>query len=429
LAFLTASLGIGCAEAATWYVAPTGSDSSACSQSAPCKTWQKAIDRAGPGDIVAIRPGTYAVSGSKYYGARVTRDGTSAAPITLRGDGGRPVLDCSKINYNSNIYCFSIEADWWKISDIVVTGAKQPKASTYPSGIFMWDANNNVVENVETYENQGTGIRIVETARNNLLKNCDSHHNYNAKDGGGNADGIALSYLSESSTGNRVVGCRAWSNSDDGFDLWSSDAPVTIEDSWSFRNGYVPGTTTAAGNGNGFKLGISNIAVQHRIIGNLAFENRQAGFVDNGARGALYIANNTSWKNVARSYQFSQKLAHALVNNVAVGGSMTIMSSAKQTTNSWQMSSPSADRDFLSTSTSGVDGPRLSDGSLPPLSFLRLAEQSKLIDKGTGIAGRPFSGAAPDLGAYESGAPQNLATASAEQDDNSPSRPKRRRGH
>jgi hypothetical protein len=30
---------------------------------------------------------------------------------------------------------------------------------------------------------------------------------------------------------------------------------VTIENSWAWRNGYLPETTTASGDGNGFKAG------------------------------------------------------------------------------------------------------------------------------------------------------------------------------
>jgi len=51
----------------------------------------------------------------------------------------------------------------------------------------------------------------------------------------------------------------------------------------------------------------------------------------------------------------------------------------------------------------GVDGPRQADGSLPCLDFLRPKAGGLLVDRGTD-AGLPFLGAAPDLGAHESGA-------------------------
>ncbi|WP_246083869.1 carbohydrate-binding protein, partial [Nonomuraea diastatica] len=51
-------------------------------------------------------------------------------------------------------------------------------------------------------------------------------------------------------------------------------------------------------------------------------------------------------------------------------------------------------------STSGWDAPRQADGSLPVLPHLRLAANSTLIDKGTDV-GLPYTGPAPDLGAFE----------------------------
>jgi hypothetical protein len=50
-----------------------------------------------------------------------------------------------------------------------------------------------------------------------------------------------------------------------------------------------------------------------------------------------------------------------------------------------------------------VFGPRKADGSLPDVKFLHLSAGSTLIDKGTNV-GLPFSGKAPDLGAFEFGA-------------------------
>jgi hypothetical protein len=54
------------------------------------------------------------------------------------------------------------------------------------------------------------------------------------------------------------------------------------------------------------------------------------------------------------------------------------------------------------TSFAGMASARQADGSLPVLPFLRLAAGSPLIDKGIDV-GLPFSGAAPDLGAFETG--------------------------
>jgi hypothetical protein len=45
-------------------------------------------------------------------------------------------------------------------------------------------------------------------------------------------------------------------------------------------------------------------------------------------------------------------------------------------------------------------GSRQDDGSLPESNFLKLKEESDLIDAGTDV-GLPFNGSAPDLGAFE----------------------------
>jgi hypothetical protein len=53
--------------------------------------------------------------------------------------------------------------------------------------------------------------------------------------------------------------------------------------------------------------------------------------------------------------------------------------------------------------TAGALGPRQPNGSLPNVSFLKLAAGSQMIDKGVDV-GLPFTGSAPDLGAFEYGA-------------------------
>jgi hypothetical protein len=92
--------------------------------------------------------------------------------------------------------------------------------------------------------------------------------------------------------------------------------------------------------------------------------------------------------------------------------------------NTWDLNITPAATDFLSISdpsvtgtgvaieSSGALGPRAADGSMPAVDFLKLAAASRMIDKGTNV-GLPFVGAAPDLGAYEFGAPTNPGTGGA----------------
>ena len=54
------------AGAATYYVAPNGSNSNAGTQATPFATLQKAHDIANPGDLIYMRGGTYTFSRTDY---------------------------------------------------------------------------------------------------------------------------------------------------------------------------------------------------------------------------------------------------------------------------------------------------------------------------------------------------------------------------
>jgi hypothetical protein len=60
---------------------------------------------------------------------------------------------------------------------------------------------------------------------------------------------------------------------------------------------------------------------------------------------------------------------------------------------------PSND-DFVTVDDAGALGPRQPDGSLPDIDFLKLSDDSQMIDQGTDV-GLPYTGSAPDLGAWE----------------------------
>jgi hypothetical protein len=70
--------------AATYYVAPNGSDSNNGSSTAPFKTIQKAADIVNPGDTVILRNGTY--TGGSESVAEIRRSGTSSQWITFKSE-------------------------------------------------------------------------------------------------------------------------------------------------------------------------------------------------------------------------------------------------------------------------------------------------------------------------------------------------------
>jgi Right handed beta helix region/Pel9A-like, right handed beta helix region len=76
------------AEAATYHVSPSGSDSGSGTLTSPFKTIQHAANIVNPGDTVYVRGGTY------YQRVSLTRSGSSAGYITFQNyPGETPVLD------------------------------------------------------------------------------------------------------------------------------------------------------------------------------------------------------------------------------------------------------------------------------------------------------------------------------------------------
>jgi hypothetical protein len=265
----------------------------------------------------------------------------------------------------------------------------------------------------------GPGL-FIQNGSNNLVLNCDSHHNNDVMTSNGageSADGFGA-HVSAGESGNVFRGCRAWWNTDDGFDLINAFEAVTIENSWAWYNGYVPDTMTASSNGNGIKAGgygtdTSKFPAnppKHLVRGCLSFLNRSAGFYANHHPGPVIFYNNTGYNNHPDFNMLGMDRSGAdihvgvLRNNLAFAGTLVSNDSGTDNGfNSWTLSALTvAAADFQSVTMTGVDGPRLADGSLPNLPFMHLVAGSDLIDKGMDV-GLPFSGAAPDLGAFEVG--------------------------
>ena len=72
------------AQAATYYVAVTGSNANPCTSAAPCATLQRAADIVNPGDTVIVRDGVYTTTSDRFVD--MNRAGTSNGWITFRSE-------------------------------------------------------------------------------------------------------------------------------------------------------------------------------------------------------------------------------------------------------------------------------------------------------------------------------------------------------
>jgi hypothetical protein len=406
-------------ELANFYLAPDGNDDGDGSINQPFRTLMKLWTVLAPGDLVYLRGGTYAFDVQQYL---IDVDGTDAAPIRIFAyPCETPVLtraaEWSKPRNQWHRGGIFFSGDHFHFRGLTVMGFYQTDQNV-ESGFLAFDANNNVFERFDVHHN-GHGLYVENASTGNLVLNSDFHHNYDELTGGGNADGLSLAYVTEGAQ-NEVRGCRAWANSDDGFDTFENLGHVLIQDSWSWGNGYIPDTTTPAGNGVGFKLGSVFLAgsahrddVLRTVVGNLAFNNRDYGFHQNEGEFRTDFFHNVAFANLLGGLNFHyENLANTFRNNVSLDNesaqvevsvnSTSSNNAAGAGTNDGGWATIASTADFVSIDASGVDGPRGADGSLPTLEFLHLAPGSDLIDAGTDVGlGRPFEGAAPDIGAFE----------------------------
>ena len=421
-----ATLAVPAAAAQVYYVAPSGSDSAAGTQAAPWASIARAQTAAQPGDTVYFRGGIYAYtranSSCTSQTARVdaitlNKSGSSGNPIRYWAyPGERPVFDFSRMTDNCRIKGFNVTGSYLHLKGFEVTGVPQNNNLNAESWGLWISGSNNIFEQIDTHHHMGTGL-FINGGGANLVLNSDSHDNYDLRssDGPGeNADGFGSHYTPAGRPANVFRGCRAWWNADDGYDLISTYSPVIIENSWSWRNGYVPGTTTPSGNGAGFKVGGFGAeydagAVKHTVRFSVAFLNKAAGFYSNHHPVANDYFNNTGYGNHPNFDMRGIDSSGASVgrgnlrNNIAYSGTATAnMTGTNASFNSWNLGLTLSDSQFLSVSTSGWDAPRQADGSLPVLPHLRPTANSTVIDRGTNV-GLPYSGPAPDLGAFESG--------------------------
>jgi len=242
------------------------------------------------------------------------------------------------------------------------------------------------------------GIKLDDGAANNLVLNCDSYLNYDKPTHGTNADGFAAKHgLGKS---NAFKGCRAWNNSDDGFDFMEAGNAVRVENCWAWSNGVnIWKDPDFQGNGVGFKLGEKD--GPHVIIRCLVWKNGRTGFNIEENTSSVTMYNNTAWKN-PRNYKFDDPAPnpHVLRNNISFHGKVAMMEKIDHRNNSWNDGFEVTRDDCISLDDSGMSGQRKPDGGLPDCDFLKLAPGSDLINAGVDV-GLAFEGGLPDLGAFE----------------------------
>ncbi|MEZ6058593.1 MAG: right-handed parallel beta-helix repeat-containing protein [Planctomycetaceae bacterium] len=418
---------------AEFYVSPAGDDSGTGSVDAPFASVNKAQGVASPGDTIWIRGGRYVMTEEmiaqrgrgRAFVMLLNRSGQPKHPIRYWAfPDEAPVFDFSQVKPNGErVTGFHVSGSWLHLRGITVTGVQVTIKGHTQSICIDNEGDHNIYEHLTMRDGQAIGFWLGRGSHN-LVLNCDAfqNHDVTSEDGrGGNVDGFGF-HASKGSVDNIFRGCRAWFNSDDGFDFISSGEAVTVEQCWAFYNGYSPEFSSLA-DGNGFKAGgyarqpasrIPNPVPRHIVRQCVAVRNKASGFYANHHPGGIDFINNTAYRNGINFNLLGRDLkdvnkdvegyGHVLRNNLGFRGrrEVTNLNELECTvdSNSFQLPVHVTADDFSGLDEADLIRPRGPDGELPVTPFLRLVRESDLIDRGTD-AGLPFTGIRPDLGAFE----------------------------
>ncbi len=385
-------------------------------------------------------------------------NGTATEKICFFNYPGEvPVLDCSQLdtvgrNFNGGITLTG--SHFIHFRGLTVTNVYQPHSGELASGIGANGCSNLTFENMTVSNIGGRGMTYWGIAGHpeaaeilydtTYYINCDV---YNCIDSlsevpGNGSDGWKLD--NESAGYLYFYGCRSWNCGDDGFDI-SGPGLTVFDHCWSFEHNF-PGAI----DGNGFKFGanrgddayidsLGNLVLgapvegPRKIVKNcISAFNLGSGFYDLGYTpyypNNSRIFNNVSYRNGIGMYivtndDFSGVHPSIYRNNIiyepeevdAAGRPyyLVVGDIYIESHNTWDYADSSiigslmwwqptdtvlvTDDDFISLDGAQLSNPRKSDGSLPDVTFMKLAEGSDLIDAGTDV-GIPFYGTAPDIG-------------------------------
>ena len=411
-----------------YYASPAGAGDGS-SYEKPC-SFTSGINKISSGDTLYLLGGQYDLSARVNVGKG--KSGTSSKRTVIAGyPGEKAILDYRKQPYGSEV----------SGKDFTIRYAGK-------NGLLNY-ASYCIVENLEVYGCGDSGIQH-KTGGGNTIKNCDSHHNFDYKNGGmespnygENADGFADKQY-ENSEPNTYIGCRSWANGDDGWDFFQRVGNTVMENCICYDNGpkeydmydhpryevdkewfdqFTEQELTSYpcyGNGNGFKLGGKNTEHNVTLVNCLAVANPSKGFDQNNNAGTMKIYNCTAYKN-NRDYGFSNKSYGSLIirNCISYRSESSNALSCKSVdakNNTWNLGITCSDADFVGLDVTEAIAARNEDGSLPETSLLHLSSGSRLIDAGIDC-GYPYEGMAPDLGCYESSFSSGVTTEEKEERD------------
>jgi hypothetical protein len=421
-----------------YYVSANGKDANKGDISAPFLSIQRAQKEVEPGDTVYIRGGNYRMteemiaekSNNKAFVIFLNKNGQAGKRINYWAyPGENPVFDFQDVKpLNLRVHAFQVVGSYIHLKGLEVIGVQVTILGHTQSECFENQGSHNIYEQLSMHDGQAIGFYLTNGS-DNLILNCDAYQNYDytSENGkGGNTDGFGCHPGLASSVNNIFRGCRAWFNSDDGYDCINAHAATIFENCWAFYNGYSPSFKPLA-DGNGFKAGgyggtapakLPVDVPRNTVRFCLAVKNKNSGFYSNHHQGGSDWYNNSAYLNGINYNMVNRKsktedgylvdvpgYGHVLKNNVGYAARNAEVkqideSKSEQICNSFNFPVVITAKDFQSLDLAELTKARKADGRLPDIQLMCLKSDSQLIDQGT-VIGFPFQGKAPDLGYRE----------------------------
>ena len=175
-------------ESATFFVSPSGSDTSLCTQASPCREIRKALTLVGPGDTIEVADG-------QYKGFTVdNQDGTPGNPITIRATGTGAFVVNTTDRPDNRDTIFVTFSDWVVIDGLRAFNATRAGVRVDQSanvtvkngvfgdsgnwGIFTDFSNDILIENNECFGSKVEhGIYVSNSVDRPTVRGNRVHHN------------------------------------------------------------------------------------------------------------------------------------------------------------------------------------------------------------------------------------------------------------
>lgn len=284
------------AHAATFYVAPTGSDTNPGTAAAPWLTIQRAANTVNPGDTAVVQPGT-------YKGAKFSRSGLATAYIRFLGQPGAIVNSPGALNSNGdNLWIRN--AHYLILEGFTVTNA--PRSGIAIQGEPTAPATANIVRGNYCHHNGRWGIFTGYALNVRIVSN---HTSYSAIEHG--------IYVSNSADNPYIHGNRAHHNRASGIQI---NADPALAGDGIIANAVVSRNIVYE-NGVGGGAAINLASVRSSLISNnLLYNNHASGIAgwDDGTGNAFGTQGNRFFNNTivqASDGRFALVLIHGSINN------------------------------------------------------------------------------------------------------------------